>query len=769
MRRAAKRRAAKAASLALVALAAAGALALLAYFNALQWAVNATLAPISKNLNQSLYPLARAWYQYSGPYNVTYYYVKFMPGWPETYTVGIFAARDAGWQARLIAQTRLGNPGGTYSISLGGQAQITNTQDAGPYVSAPAPLTWSMATTGRYSILAVAQFNKGGIYAVQLVNFTAEPMSKLASWTFSCPGYTYTQQYTCSGGTSTATLPVYYVVDVTSCPPKGQLMGAQFSPYCTTDAVGGYSQTAGPKVVLTDNGYYRLGYLVWGQVPSGHNTVYARFEFWTGGGTGADAVWFGIYDSSVTNGNYGDTQNTAREDIVTGGYHFTFDEYTGNSGTPSGPRIAFTKSTQDNGPPIAGVAVPRNYFMNGQWHKAEAYLYIDDANNRVQGWSRLDLGYNGYQYTGTDASPQPNALSRAGYFYIGGRTGAATNWHLVRNVYVVFLGSVPVCSPSMRTWTVGSSSAVYVRGDNGRLAEVASAYGSSYGVAAAFVDYAFNATGASISTTAVYHFVYSARNNVVYVDVAVDENYDGSPDREYIYYYYDTADANGVIVSPFTQATVCTVDSAGNCNPSDARYVVYKLGSASPGQQLPFSITLNAKGAVTSIALVVTNGNYAAQPITRVFAEWDPVTVKSYSCPLPAGWSAQGAYVWQTNYALFVANSATAYTQLVQGALTYVANFTGTGKYVALTSTLGEAFGLYLRGSSAGCVYGFYSPTSQWVELRPLAALGDVIARDSAGNVLARFGCAAPPAAQYIGFRAGPGEYLIVRTVEAWG
>jgi len=55
------------------------------------------------------------------------------------------------------------------------------------------------------------------------------------------------------------------------------------------------------------------------------------------------------------------------------------------------------------------------------------------------------------------------------------------------------------------------------------------------------------------------------------------------------------------------------------------------------------------------------------------------------------------------------------------------------------------------------------------VELRPLAALGDIIVRDSAGNVLARFGCAAPPAAQYIGFKAGPGECLVVRTVEAWG
>jgi len=138
------------------------------------------------------------------------------------------------------------------------------------------------------------------------------------------------------------------------------------------------------------------------------------------------------------------------------------------------------------------------------------------------------------------------------------------------------------------------------------------------------------------------------------------------------------------------------------------------------------------------------------------------------ACPLTGEWSGKG-YAWASYNYLLVTAGGVAYVPLVQDALTYVANFTGKGKYVALTLTLGEAFGLYLRGSSVGCVYGFYSPSSSWVELRPLAALGDVIVRDSAGNVLARFGCTAPPAAQYIGFRAGPGEYLLVRLVEAWG
>jgi len=88
--------------------------------------------------------------------------------------------------------------------------------------------------------------------------------------------------------------------------------------------------------------------------------------------------------------------------------------------------------------------------------------------------------------------------------------------------------------------------------------------------------------------------------------------------------------------------------------------------------------------------------------------------MQSYSCPLLSEWSVQVTYVWQTNHVLFATNGIAAYTPLVQCALTYVANFTAW-KYVTLISMLGDVFGLYLRGSSACCVYGFYSPSSQWV------------------------------------------------------
>jgi len=746
------RRRARAASLALVALAAAGALALLTYFNASQWAVNATLAPISKNLNQSVYPLARAWYQFAGPYNVTYYYVKFMPGWPESYTVGIFAARDAGWQARLVAQTRLGSPGGTYAISLGGAAQITNTQDAGPYVPTTAPLAWSMATTGRYSILAAAQFNKGGIYAVQLVNFTAEPMSKLASWAFSCPGHAYTYTPTCTGSTT------YYDSLAYSSQPSYITPYTVYSSTTVTSPVRYTGSSIRTQIdARPTTPTWAISAVVynvaarWGAVPAG----------------GAVVQVTGTYTRDL-----GDTRNNVA--------YLSIGVDTNGDGSPDVEYIAYVWDTAGGTGSIYSVLVNQGTLVatvdsSGnpsfqttstayQLVKVQSVTSVTTFTIRVVLPSTL---------SGRIVRVAMAVVDPSGYINNSPNGDFWVDW---TNLYIYAPCSN---SPQVSPYNRGAAyTSVFITPSNTLVTEV-DAYGAAnnptadYGLAAALVNYAFNATGASISATATYYRgVTDARNNVVYVDVAVDENYDGALDREYIYYYYDTAAGNGIIVSPFTGQVVCTVSSAGACTPSSPRYVVQPLGAiTSYRQSLTFSISLSAVGAATSIALAATDASYNDPNgvMGDVVVEWDPVTVRSYSCPLPSGWSGSGTYVWQTNYALFVANGAAAYTQKIDGALTYVANFTGVGKYVALTSTLGEAFGLYLRGSTAGCVYGYYSPSSQWIELRPLSGLGDVIVRDSAGNVLARFGCAVPPAAQYIGFKTGPGEYLMVRTVEAWG
>ncbi|MFN3805344.1 MAG: hypothetical protein ACK4SY_09825, partial [Pyrobaculum sp.] len=88
--------------------------AALSFLNVTYHAVNATLPPVSKDFNLSIAPLAGGYFQYVGGYNVTYYYVKFMPGWLERYTIGQFRAGEPGWLAQLEAVARSG--GGSYAI-----------------------------------------------------------------------------------------------------------------------------------------------------------------------------------------------------------------------------------------------------------------------------------------------------------------------------------------------------------------------------------------------------------------------------------------------------------------------------------------------------------------------------------------------------------------------------------------------------------------------------------------------------------------------------
>jgi hypothetical protein len=75
-------------SLTLLLLGVLAVLVALTFLNVARFAVNATLPPVSKNLNLSVYPLASARWVALDIYNVTYYRVRFVPGWPELYTVG---------------------------------------------------------------------------------------------------------------------------------------------------------------------------------------------------------------------------------------------------------------------------------------------------------------------------------------------------------------------------------------------------------------------------------------------------------------------------------------------------------------------------------------------------------------------------------------------------------------------------------------------------------------------------------------------------------
>jgi hypothetical protein len=172
--------------------------------------------------------------------------------------------------------------------------------------------------------------------------------------------------------------------------PDGALIGS-----AVYDPVNKY-------VRLTEAKNGQLGYLVYEKNPG--IGFHARFDFWAGNGNGADAVWLGVYDN-----DYAGT----REDIVAGGYHFTFDEYQ--------DRIAFTKSTSDNGGSIAEYHT--NDIDNKQWHHAEIFFY----NYKVR------IFYDGNEVL--NATDNANKQSLTGkYIIFGGRTGGKTNEHRIKNI-----------------------------------------------------------------------------------------------------------------------------------------------------------------------------------------------------------------------------------------------------------------------------------------------------------------------------------------------
>ncbi|MBN1793027.1 DUF2341 domain-containing protein [Candidatus Woesearchaeota archaeon] len=194
---------------------------------------------------------------------------------------------------------------------------------------------------------------------------------------------------------SNATATLFIYEDMTTA-PTGTMTGSAW-----------YDSGNG-RVELTNTGGNLLGYLYYLQNPG--PGFYGRYETWAGGGSGADSTWFGVHDTSVSSG---------REDIVNGGYHFTVDEWQ--------DRVAFTKSTVDNGAPIAYWG--SSTLDNSQWHNFTVYFYNSGASANALIYYDQVLRVNG-----TDNSPQSTA---GNYFFVGGRTGGSTNYHYVRNIRVM--------------------------------------------------------------------------------------------------------------------------------------------------------------------------------------------------------------------------------------------------------------------------------------------------------------------------------------------
>ncbi|MFH0869533.1 MAG: DUF2341 domain-containing protein [archaeon] len=202
-----------------------------------------------------------------------------------------------------------------------------------------------------------------------------------------------------AGAQSNATKTMFLYEDMSSA-PGGSLTGN--ATYI--DATWGVRLTVAANDLL--------GYLYYIKNPG--VGFYGYYETWAGGGSGADATWIGVHDNSAS---------SAREDVVDGGYHFTVDEYgtNGNNG-----RIAFTKSTVDNGAPIASWT--NNNLDDSAWHTLEVYFY----NNGTT--ANAELYYDGVlRVNGTDSSPQSTS---GNYMSFAGRTGGETNQHYIRKIII---------------------------------------------------------------------------------------------------------------------------------------------------------------------------------------------------------------------------------------------------------------------------------------------------------------------------------------------
>jgi hypothetical protein len=173
---------------------------------------------------------------------------------------------------------------------------------------------------------------------------------------------------------------------------------------------------------LTPATGYQIGYYVYTPPTLNYSAFYIRFYFRTGLGNGADAVWVGLFDS---------TYSGTKEDIISNGYHFTYDEYQS--------RVAFTKSVVDNGPPICSASVSGSYFMDYNWHRAE--VIFDRTKMRAKiyldGSLKVDCMDTIYGYSGMVVGIPSGASQGTGLIVFGGRTGGLYNEHWIRDILVV--------------------------------------------------------------------------------------------------------------------------------------------------------------------------------------------------------------------------------------------------------------------------------------------------------------------------------------------
>jgi hypothetical protein len=392
------------------------------YVNAVQRASQVTGQQLTSN-SGAVFRLAYTWHTgnnryYNGTIDEVAVLDRALTGAEVSALYTYYAYTTGNYRGHLL----LGKPPASVTVSIGSEA-IQPTRPV-PLADYQVPITidtQSLILAGKLrsdcgDIRFVASDNK------TLLPYFVEPgtcgTTSTRIWVKvpSIPAYSSTHFFIYYGNpyaASQSTPSALFIYESFDTQPSGTLAGS--ATYVST----------GKYVQLTPATSNQLGYLYYNKVPASPQGFYARLHFWIGGGTGADALWLGAYDTSYSN---------TQEDVVNGGYHFTFDEHQ--------DRIAFTKSTTSNGNPIASAS--QADLDNSRWRLAEVYFWYDGA----KACTRILLDGAQKLYA-CDAQPQQNVVSGVGQFIIGGRTSSLTNHHRIGNGPLLVVKFHPTVSVSV--------------------------------------------------------------------------------------------------------------------------------------------------------------------------------------------------------------------------------------------------------------------------------------------------------------------------------
>jgi hypothetical protein len=171
-----------------------------------------------------------------------------------------------------------------------------------------------------------------------------------------------------------------------------------------TDNFGGNVYGAATKetgyVSLTTNSSYQNGQIQFDNIHS-DDQIYATFDTWIGGGTGAHALYF----------YWGATQRPTGEEGNSGGYNFAIDAYNNRLQLRSTSSLIYDSE-------------PVHRLDDSQWHTWKVEMKEDE----VSVWRDNIL-----QFTQSDSFEMDNSQTFIGW---GARTEDLNNHHRIRNIKV---------------------------------------------------------------------------------------------------------------------------------------------------------------------------------------------------------------------------------------------------------------------------------------------------------------------------------------------